>query len=599
MPFKTIHCIFFILIITLIYFESSVAKMNLLSDSENQKKTERKVALKINNVGFGLSDLFVLVKYKEEGKKEYQNLTPFVYPLNEDIHEMITNRLLDRLLSKKFDRILISDKAVQLVTPNNKIKLSGFDIKPFYYLDGEFSDYKTSFQTYLNQNIVDMIKQILTKGLDERNKNLKNKEMNTFMAAESKSAISSYFIDQLMNDIYIFSVYISLIKSNMTIDQKKKKIKIEDKEETIITYKANVHHHFDANVMIYKYNSELQVCEPYHAKTIQVPIILENLSGNDHQTFDHIPTQEESYQIVLSSLKDAFDIIALEKLDYQRQLEWREHATIDETGLFSFKSDIGMLEDLYIDTPYIIKRQIDGEMSEMGFSKARTVANNQEERSKSSFRLIKGEYEIKDLIVEHPWTGNFACTGPGFESFDLNQIHFIQDDKIEDVSFGGILPVLRFSARTDLGYQTNIETMSEWWGELYITGGYGGDKLTINGTDISEMPYLIGINMAMNKRFYLIASGVYVAPSLGLGYRLISANMKNTDGDIDLQTATLNGSLELGYNFSPNIEINCSLGYHYSVWSKLKFDTPEMEVKDHKFNGGINAFAGIAYHFPL
>ncbi len=584
--------VFFVIFLSFIIFAvfsssaHAVEKERLLNSDVTQKKYERKAVIGLE-VGLSKKKL----KLKLECPVKVCGFIPrkFTYFINEDLREEISQKIYDWIITQRFDKIVITPKKAYIITAKKIIGVNKGNIPNFSFGVGDYKEFKRAVEEYLNTKLSPIVEKLMSSALEQRYKELPEKEQETFITLRAKElGIPVEVARRLMNSAFVFAVYVKFKDKNGYISC------FFDKENLLLgkgPYHTDIEVPTEIKVLVYKFNADKGKFMFYKE--------FKGSSGfgvSESQDLFHPPrvfsTEDLFEKSLIASIKaSGISVNTVLKADENFAI----YATVDELGGNWFyrivKSDIGVLEDLRVDAPYWVREDINGKMVDVGFIKARKVFINCNKRGFSEFQLIRGGVGLKDQLKEHPWTGLLIYLEGGQETYKLTKF-----DIYDMSSGGGTFSVFKIGANLDLGYALNSPDFSEVWFDIYGGLGFGGKKWkgTGNGTNIStDSPLYVTAGFGLYKRLYFTSLGIYLGLGGDIGYNRMWTTDKITGDDYSVYSVSIKPMLKLGYTYSPDFEMSGYIGYNLPFFSEGKLGKKNVDATA---KGGIVWGISINFH---
>ena len=567
-----------------------VEKIQQVTADGTQKRYERKAALAAQDLGLQSAAVKVSAQIcKKSGKKT--KCTPiaggWTFALGRAMEAAVSKETFDWLVTQRLDKLLIDGTTVGLRTAGSQSDIRVRHVGGFRFGVGEHKAFQDAQARWLAGPIGKLMKQILAQGLQARYAEMSEREQGTFIATRARQqGVPAVFVQKLMNSAYAFFVYLNTPTGSGSIHIGTRKITRQGKVITVPSYSASVTLSTSVVASIHNFSAEKGQFVPYSELTG------ESGSGvSASRSFDRMPTPAQLLPIFAESLLMS---IRATGINLNTQLKYDDNFAIfftaDGVDGSDVDADVGVLEDIRVDAPGVVQREVDGEKVNVGFMKARSVGQNCVARSNTKFALVSGETELGDQVREHPWTGLMLTGSAGMTSYELTSWNGAQA-----TGGGGFVSVLA-GLELDLGYAMNTRWLSEIWLELGGGLGFGGEGFSAHN---DASPLLIKFDAGLRKRLYLGSSGIYVAPGLDFGLLAMSA----TDDDVShsVSSFALTPGVQLGYNISPNLEITAAVGWGLALsqsGSRKVGDGDAQEV-DVEASGGLQAGLRLSFHSPV
>jgi len=595
-----------VFLMNLLFSLAQAGQESLLTDAESQKKYERKVQLQLGDMGLisrhvNFPVFFCIEKKEKSADKQLAkailgklagNCIPvgkWEFTISPSLESRIAATVFDRLAGKRYDVLRLKSGKLSLKTLRETIEVdieSDSEIAAFSFETGNFAEFKSSVDGYLNKNIAPLMTKLLSKAKDARYQEMADKERETFLATAAKEySVPANFIAKLMNSAFVFAVHGENPKGSVTISQTTVNHHLE--------FSTNVSVDLSTNLAIFRFNPDVGKFEFYK----RVSESSGRVSASDHvytfrpKTADAINDPFEKSYIVAAKAAGIASNVALKEDD-----NFAIFSTVDEIDGNRFISVIGENEDLRIDAPYKIYQYIDGKKTEMGWGKARKVAGaetylNKNADYRSEFDLIGGDMEIKDQLREHPWTGMFWYLGYANSTITLTEFDGAS------ASGGGDYAGLNLGAKLDLGYVFNAPSQSEKWLEFTVNLGSGGSDLQTETLGTFENTSALTVSADLVQRKYLGASSTYFGYKYGLGFYSLSGTEVVSSKNLSISSAGLNLGLQAGYSRTPNNTFYINLDYLLPILSNASYGDQNNSVDyEAVLSPAINLTIGATFH---
>ena len=601
----------------------AVENVSQLYSTQTQKKYQRKAVMGLD-IGLPSRTLPVIIKYcanrcRIEGTWNY-----YISP---QIEKGVEKEIYDWLITQRFDKVIISPDEAIIITAGSKEKLPISYGKFFSFDVGSYNEFKKAVEDYLQQ-LSDTVSKLLSSAMEARYEELPEKEKETFITTKAKElGIPVEIAKKLMSSAYVFALYMEPEPGKLGVlnTSTGATLKITPKRKLLggIEYKASFDIPAKAKLLIYKFDPDQKKFVFYKE--------LKGESGagvGESATYPVYPTQAMTEGLFAKTMVLTAKAVGINlNAQLKKDDNFAIFSTVDKVSGNKIYSKIGVIEDLRIDAPYIVKEFRNGKWENVGWAKARHVAINcyqyitcppgnntctQEKQSDknifSRFDLIKGKVAFKDQLREHPWTGLFLYGGIGIDRCTLNKL----EDALTTYNFskgGGTFVVGKIGAALDLGYVFNSKFLSEVWLNVFLGIGGGGDAMEsssafywLTSDNSTESPIYYTAGIGLYKRFYIGATGFYFMLGGDLLYQGMSATLKqNTSYNLVVNSYSFGINAVGGYNLSPDFEVALKLGYNFPIstsasikenWygsSVYSYDTADV-------SGGLTALFTLRWH---
>jgi|GEM_PF-3689899 len=516
--------------------------------------------------------------------------------------EKIMAENIPQLVSKKYDTINLFDFKAVITTATTKQTIP-MNLN-FNFRAGSKDKFEKHTSTYLNI-IGGSMQTALNKSASSRRNEMNERDEVSFARIQGKSnALTMSEAEWLKNSGFAFALYFGELKGSVTIQEKRMPLPTGGSKKVYLT---NIEFTDGFTLFVYKFMngkfskySEISIKDEKKNDLMGSLLSQYGLGSGMGIPATSKPTLSDSKEKIL----DTFNNVSKESMITLNNLLKEDKAFKIISPLTNVQGDdsilsIGCQEDIRIDHPFIIERNIDGKSTALGFIKIRKSGNNcqslpLEKRENSSATAISGKFENGDLALEHPWTGVFGVLKAGMDTSSLELDG--KDVKGGNSMFGTI------SIRSDLGYVTNVSALSEMW--LDFGFGYGvGDDIDLTKTEEPDIEQIFPnaktmiFNLSLAKRLYFGHSAIYT--DLGIGGSYTNSIFDFNDGAKQFTVASVIADpfVRLGYNFSPNIELFGKVGYSIPVMTS--YDAGD-EVKINAFEKmELTATSAVNFSFGL
>ena len=512
---------------------------------KTQKRYERKAILSAQELVRIRSKIRVRAVLCPKGKLLCITVGDWKFRPDRNLKNLIVRTLLEWVVTQRFDKIIFGKGKVTLLTARSKIEKDTEFYRPLYIKDE---------RKFINKNFAPIVGSLLRDSLEIRYKELPYEEQELFINTKAKElGIPAEVIESLMNSSFLFSFDIEKIDlyflfHRTRVKKGKKKVDIYT---TSITAKTLI------QLRIYKF-------DPVKNKYFFYKRLKGQGTVTHSESFPFLPVTLLHIEhivkklIVLSAKASAIDL----SMKLKKDDNFAIFSVVKNRDKFRVFSEVGVLEDLRIDAPFIIFRYIDGSKRRIGLLKVRKVADNCKKPRDSTFALIKGKAEEGDLIRELPWSGVFLDL-----AYRRLKVEILQDE-----IWSGFINMnsLSIGMKSDLGFITNSPSLSEVWLSFDLFLDFGSIKV-YNGEikeDFSDN-FGFGGDLKLGKRFYILNTGVYLEPSLGILYSYYA--LKSEKGnEASASYISFNGHLETGFTLSHESEI--FLGISQPLFKRMDID---------------------------
>jgi len=567
---------------------------------DSQKKWVRKAVLGIEPVFVKNRDISAPVIKCEE-----KNCVPhgvFNYSLSQQEIDYMSWYIYEWLITPRYDKITVGNKTAVITTKTDQI---AFNLpNQLYFKTSSAESFKDDVEQYST-----VMNKILNATIKERYAELPEKEQETFIVSKAKElGLEKEFVSVLMNSAFIFAVNVNSISASGKIS------KIEPKEIKGLPgvppvgapggFSLSFQIDIKADVMVYKYDPEKRNFSHYKTIKARSGGFLLNMMGLGAGAFDSrvFPAEPslnsiEAQEVFKNSFSSAVKALGISgNYELKKDDNFAIFAPVTEVDGSNVFAECGVGEDIRVDHPMAIQQYKDGEVNVVGYVKARKIGKNCTDKvnNPTRFRKIKGNAEEGDQLREHPWTGLMFSFGGGVRDFGFS---FLEDSK--RINLGGIMGGGQLGFSMDLGYATNLRFFSETW--LYMGGYFYAGGVWPLGR--YEVPLTGGFHFNLSHRIHFTGGGAFFAPQFSMlytgGSSKASAGNIN-QGDLSFGALSLEPGLQLGFSFTPNVEMIFYGGYQFPVYGALeKNDIDITSISRAKFNHGFVASLNFQIHMPV
>ncbi len=534
------------------------SKISKLINDDTLASWERKAILFTKDIGLKSRDISLDITYcvPYKGKRVCNSLGSYDFRISDLLKNESDELLYASLIKNRYDKILFTKDDITIITPTKTTSLNN-KIASLSLNHTSKKTYAKSVNSFLDK-VKKPISVILKDSINQRYLEMSNQEKGSFFTQRAKSlGVPVEIISNLMNSSFAFSVYSSQLTGSIIINKFIPKKSMSYHEMTI-SMRNN------SNLFINRLNTKTNPIEFNEYKNIYI-----SSSGVDSIRNTSYPSRgifnKSIARAVLSIYKNMATSYAYEIV---KDDNFAIMAPVNGVKNNLVYADIGTMEDVRIDAPYIVRKRVNGEIKETGFVKNRMVFDNSYDGNNkkvgnSEFDVIQGSADIISQLKEHPWKGTFFSIGGGVFAFKTNNL-FFKTQGIKGLSLG---------VNADLGYLLNNVSLSEVWLSSKVVLG-----ATTNEANNKSI-FVIAGNFALAKRYYLGSSGLYVASAIGLGGSASSYKYRQIEniriGSIDLHT-----SGEIGFNMGADNEISLYIDYDMPLRTFIEDDYIRLDDTD-------------------
>jgi len=492
--------------------------------------------------------------------------------------------------------MVINRKEAVINTATSELKVALNTLRPFTYQSGSLENYEYTLLAYLNGVVAPSMTRILDQASNARFSEMADQEMGTFMKTKAKDlGMDEHAYRALMNTGFAFGLYLPKMEGSATVTKRKVKTPLGE----VNVYDIGLTAPLDTVAIIVAWDAEEKTFKTVKKITANAESAADfmgkMMSGSASITRPFMPTREQGQAVFEKVFKTSFkDSILAINTRLKRDRRFIIQAAVESVEDNGIILPIGSQQDINVDHPLRIVREIDGEERLVGFVKVRQSGMNcfsapaTVKRTQTVAQsIIGGRVEQADLALEHAWSGNFLTMGAGSNSaeYTLANGEVYTTPMVLNIGFTG-----------DLGYFSNNPLLSERWMNLEL--GLG----SINTDAHTEWDYgmAVALKIGGEKRRYLGRS-VYWGFGGDLNLTLQSYRRElNEDYGLSLSSVSLQPKVKAGYMFSPDFELFGQVGMDIplSVTATEGVMDSETELVVEK-SVGLSVYVGINYHMDF
>lgn len=583
---------------------SAESKTELLSNDATMQQSKRKAVMGIAELGLEETKFTFPVFYTPY-KGKSRHIGDWSVVVREDYVDGILAENYPFLIPARFDKLIFNKNKADVLTATKKVSLDT-TTTPFSYATGSLENFQNLTLEYLNKEIAPKVKKVLAEASDARYKEMATDEAESFITAKAKeSGVPAEVLKTLINSSYVFNVYMEKMQGQLNIAQVEL---IGANGAKYLGYTTSLSAPLNLDLTVYEYkDGTFSIRETIDSKPSKSPMsaligsMAKASSGTAGVTTKYLPSESNAQKVFDEVLQTSFkdNMIAL-STRLKRDDAFKVSTPLINVSTFSADLAVGNQEDIRVDHPFIIRRDVDGKSKEIAFVKVRTVGKNclalaEEKRTPSHAAVISGSIEEADMAYEHPWTGVFG----NLYAKTLNSTLTYND---KDTG-GGAISIVGLGFNADAGYVANDPKLSEVWLTTNFFAGVGSEaKVQGGGLTNTSSSFVLGFNVGVQKRFYLI-SNIFVAPAIDANYEIQGFDLGTTYyGDpVSLSVGTLSAEpkVRAGYNLSPNIDINAFVGYDVPLMTSASYkvgDGDPVTIDGYGKNSGLSMGFAINIH---
>lgn len=579
------------------------SKTELLSNDVSMKQSSREAVMGLSDLGLEAKNFSFPVYYTSAADKAIPVLVgTWGVRVRENYMDGILEDNYSFLIPSRFDKLVFNKSKADVITATKNISLTT-KTKQFSYATGSLQDFQKRTLSYLNSEIAPKIKKVLAQASDARYKEMPADEAESFIKTRAKeSGMPAEVLQTLINSSYVFNVYMEKMRGNLNIQQVKHK---DVYGNTYYTYDTSLSAPLNLDLTVYEYkNSKFQIRSTISSKADSLFGALNKLSsGGSTASSTFMPRERDAQKVFDDVLKTSFkdNIIAL-TTRLKEDDAFKVNALLTNVSTFSAELSIGNQENVRVDHPFMIRRNVDGESENVAFFKVRSVGDSclalsEGERTNSKGQIISGFAEEADMAYEHPWTGVFG-------QLKFKQLSSTYNYNNVDTE-GGALSAVGIGFNADLGYVLNSPSFSEIWMNFDLFGGAGSEgEMGVDGVvaPVKASSVAYGVSLGFEKRYYLMAN-LFASGEADLNFEAQSFDV-SPDGATDtttlsLATLSIEPKVKVGYNFTPNVDLTLFAGYDVPLSTTASYkqgDNDSVDIEGYDKNSGVSVGASLNIH---
>ncbi len=558
----------------------------------------RRSVLGIEPVNTGNNFIAVPLDRCDENGRNCHRMGFFRYTLTPQDISDLSWQIYERMIEKRYDTILAGEKNLTIISQNHEKAFKTSNIPDFDQTDSR--NFRESMKKY-SSGIENLMQQVM----NHQYWTISKGEQNEYLERKSKeTGLHREIIPPFMNIDYIFGVDINSIDAIGKIIPVK--VKGGDGGGTSSGYHVNFDIAINANVFIFRYDIERPGFVYYRRLKVSSSDRLISRFGLNNAAHNYIFSKEipEPDAEELKELwKKSFVFAAKNTgISANYRLRNNRHFSPQSPVISVYGSNIeaksGIEEDMRVDQPVAILRQVDGITYRTGFAKARAVGENCSNRQNTTrFRRTAGNAQEGDKVQTIPWSGAMFSLGGGINQYRISFIEKNEQGREELMRLGGLTFGNHFGLSLDLGYLTNVRFFSETWLSF---GGffYSGYKATVG---YYKAPVLGGGYLGLSHRIHLTRGGAFIAPQVKLNSVVGGAEVSQyspNEGDFIFRSFNFEPGLQIGFTFNPFVEMILQGGYHLPFYSDLYKDKIRLPDDKVGFKNGFTALLSFQVQIP-
>ena len=573
-----------LLFTTLINAEDKIA---LLKNDQTIAHSNRQAVMGIADFGHQEQSFSSAVFYTPAGKNaKTRQIGTWRVSLDKGYLDSLLEQNYPYIIPSRYDKLLFEKDMATVITPTKDITKK-MSMKPFSYTTGSKYDFNQKTLQYLNSEIAPKIQKVLAKASDVRYKQMASDEAENFLKDRAKeTGVPAVILERLINSSFVFSVYMDNLNGAFYINQYRYK---DAKGHIITTYSTSYDASPKFHLFVYEFKKNKFI--------LHSEITSQALHPTSRSiTTSTMPSQAIAQDVIKNFLPQAIkeNIITL-ALRLKKDDLFKVFAPLQNVDGSHVELDIGNQENIRVDHPFSIHRNIDGKEKIVGYFKVYQVGNSclslkKSQRTYSKGSVFIGGAEEADVGYEHPWSGIFLQ----YYAKHLDSTFQYNDKDTK----GGAINALGFGTHIDLGYVLDDISFSEVWFNANIFLGTGSEgTMTIQDLGIIDKKassFVLGFDLGMEKRYYL-SHGLFVSGGSDIHYEIQNFDMgKNGYSDtvnLSMGTLSLEPKLKIGYNFSPDTELSGFVGYDYVMTTSTSYsigDNDPVDIDGYDKDSGLS-----------
>jgi len=564
---------------------SAVADPTVMKSDETQKKYERKAVMGLSDIGFMQNSISIPMNLCRSDSNGYRcspwNFT-VNYPLSYDQKQKAAGTFYDWTITNRFDKIIMQNGQAQMITKNGDSTVKTGEFIPYFTSGTDSLDgFKNRLENYLNSSVKESLGVLLDATVEQRYKELPEKEQETFMVTKAKElGVTADFVRTLINSSYVFAAHVNYIKGSGKVVRKSRKT-LDGR--TVHYYGIEFNIPVNVTFLIYNYNGEQKKFTLYKKL-----VAMSGLVTGSTPSFSVIPTHDQVMAVFKDTFQTAVKAAAI-NANYQLKKDdnFALFMPVNAVDGSSIETDFGVMEDIRVDAPFTIMENIDGKMQKKGYVRARKVAKNcsADYNKPTIMKITNGKAEQADLLREYPWTGLFFNLG-----FGMNSSLVKGKTGVNDIGGMFLAPGAHLGVSIDLGYSTNTSALSEFYMDIFFQTSVG-----IDDSPLAGRPIWFGGGLGISKRFYVGAGGFYIAPGVNLAY-----DGGSTFNDYKLQQFVVNPQLHFGFSISPSFDLVFKGGWNLGFMVQAK-NSNDIDITNNYdlLAMGLTASIDLNFHLPV
>lgn len=565
---------------------SAVADPSVMKSDETQKKYERKAVMGLSDIGFMQNSISIPMKLCRSDKNGYRcspwNFT-VNYPLSYDQKQKAAGTFYDWTITNRFDKIIMQKNQAKMITRNDESTVETGEFIPYFTSGTDSLDgFKNRLENYLNSSVKESLGVLLDQTVNQRYRELPEKEQETFMVTKAKElGVTADFVRTLINSSYVFAAHVQHIKGAGRVVRKTKET-LDGRK--VYYYEIEFDIPVNVTFLIYNYNGEQKKFTLYKKL-----VAVSGMVSGSTSSFSIIPTHSQVMAVFKDTFQTAIKAAAI-NANYQLKKDdnFALYMPVNAVDGSKIETDFGVMEDIRVDAPFTIMEMVDGKMQKKGYARARNVAVNcsPDYNKPTIMKITNGNAEQADLLREYPWTGLFFNLG-----FGMNSTKVTGKGLFGDVGNMFLMPSFHLGASIDLGYSTNTAFLSEFYLDIYFKMNFG-----VHDYGSSGLPYWFAGGLGFSRKIYVGAGGFYIAPAL-----LIDYGGGYTTKDLEMQQVTLNPQLHFGFSVSPSFDIVIKGGWNVGFITKMKDGSTGADLSNNYdlLAMGLTATIDFNFHLPI
>jgi hypothetical protein len=588
-----------VLVFILFVILSSVVFAQTPGEENNPVKTDgwvKRSVLGVEPFNIGNTEIAVPFNKCDAKWKNCARAGIVTQKLDEEKMSLLSWHIYEKLINSRYNKITAGGDIITVTAGDISFSLESAGFPVF---DPSVSG---NFRNKL-ENYSSSVQKVLQTTVNELFHGMSDSQKTEYIARKAEeTGLDPKFIPVFMNLSYIFGIDIKSVTAEGIIVP----VELNDHKGSLISgfqvgfdidIKADLHvYRYDAGKNSFVYEKRIKInSKDYLARQLGL-----GGSGSDAEFFTEMPVLDSDAvnEIWNRSLTTALsDLGTMGSYKLRKDPAFSSHIPVKEVDGSSITGKGGFAEDIRVDQPFSIIEQKDGNVISTGYAKARKVGNNCSDKTETtSFRRIMGDAAQGDKLEEVPWSGVMLTFGGGINQFRVNFYEYQGSKNLEKL--GGIMGGNQLGMSLNLGYLSNLRFFSETW--LSFGGSFIFAHRGITG--LYKAPMFAGGYLGLSHRIHLTAGGAFFAPMFkfnAVGGGAERSQYNEREGDLFFGAFLLEPALQLGFSFTPSIEMILQGGYHFPVGGKIYKGEERIPDNQATFKPGVTASLIFQIHLPF